>query len=43
MIKVLLLGLLAMASVLSLAGCETTEGAGRDIQSAGEAIEETAE
>ena len=31
------------ALVLSLAGCNTTAGAGRDLRSAGNAIEDTAE
>lgn len=34
---------LAVAAVLSLAACNTTAGAGRDMQSVGNAIEDTAE
>lgn len=34
---------LAALGSLSLAACNTVEGAGEDLQSAGEAIEETAE
>jgi predicted small secreted protein len=33
----------ATAFLMLLAGCATIEGAGKDIQSAGEAIEEAAE
>ena len=32
-----------LTALLGLAACETIQGAGRDIQTAGEAIEETAE
>ncbi|MCG7622942.1 MULTISPECIES: entericidin A/B family lipoprotein [unclassified Epibacterium] len=38
MIRPLLFGLL----ILSLAACETTKGAGRDLQKAGQAISNTA-
>ncbi len=34
---------LAIIAVLGLAACETTEGFGRDVQKAGQAIEEEAE
>lgn len=34
---------LALASLLALIACETVEGAGKDIQKAGSAIEQTAE
>jgi predicted small secreted protein len=34
---------LAVVAVLSLAACNTTAGAGRDMQSVGNAIEDTAE
>lgn len=33
----------AMATSVALAACNTTEGAGEDIEAAGEAIEEEAE
>lgn len=33
----------ALATTVSLAACNTTEGAGEDIEAAGEAIEEEAE
>jgi predicted small secreted protein len=33
----------ALATTLSLAACNTTEGAGEDIESAGEAIQEEAD
>ncbi len=33
----------AIIAVLGLAACETTEGFGRDVQKAGQAIEEEAE
>lgn len=39
MIRPLILGL----AILALAACETTKGAGRDIQKAGDAITGTAE
>ncbi len=35
--------ILVILSLFALAACETVEGAGRDIQSAGEAIEKEAE
>lgn len=39
-----LLGLaLASASVLALSACNTVEGAGEDIESAGEAIQDSAD
>ncbi|PVA11829.1 entericidin [Pelagivirga sediminicola] len=34
---------LAMVAILGIAACETTEGFGRDVQNAGEAIENEAE
>jgi predicted small secreted protein len=34
---------LFLAASLTFIGCETTEGAGRDIQAAGEAIEDAAD
>ncbi|WP_299845914.1 entericidin A/B family lipoprotein [uncultured Roseovarius sp.] len=34
---------LSLVAVLGLTACETIEGAGRDIESAGEAISEAAE
>lgn len=37
------LALLLGVFTFSIAACETTEGAGRDIQRGGEAIEDTAE
>ena len=37
------LALIFAASIGSLGGCATIEGAGEDIQSAGEAVEEGAE
>ena len=37
------LALILAASIGSLGGCATIEGAGKDIQSAGEAVEEGAE
>ncbi|NIZ14410.1 entericidin A/B family lipoprotein [Phaeobacter sp. HF9A] len=39
MIRPLLIGLM----LLSLAACETTKGAGRDLQKAGDAISHTAQ
>lgn len=40
----LILSVLLLASVgVSLTGCNTTEGAGKDIQKAGEAIEDAAD
>jgi predicted small secreted protein len=38
-----LLLLMVLAAQLSLTGCNTLSGAGEDIQSAGETIEDTAE
>ena len=35
--------LVAVASVVGLAGCNTVAGAGKDIQTAGEGIEKSAE
>lgn len=35
--------LLAAAAALTTAACNTLAGAGRDVQAAGEAVEETAE
>ena len=35
--------LILIASVVVLAGCETVEGVGRDVQKAGTAIEKAAE
>ena len=32
-----------MASTIGLAGCETMEGAGRDIENAGESVQSAAE
>ncbi len=34
---------LAIIAILGLAACETTEGFGRDVQKAGQAIEEEAD
>lgn len=34
--------LIALVMVSALSGCETTEGAGRDLQKAGEKIEDAA-
>lgn len=34
---------LALGAAMILSACNTVEGAGRDLQSAGEAIEETAD
>lgn len=41
--KILLLSLYLLGFGAGLSACETIEGAGRDIESAGQAIEETAE
>ena len=38
----LIFGLLVLALLALTTGCETIKGAGRDIQSAGEAIEDAA-
>lgn len=35
--------LFALLSILALAGCNTVEGLGQDLENAGEAIEEEAE
>jgi len=37
-----ILMLIAMLSVISLSGCETMEGLGRDLQNLGDSIEEEA-
>jgi Predicted small secreted protein len=37
--KTLLAAALAVASMLSIAGCNTVEGAGKDIERGGEAIQ----
>ncbi|MDO5758165.1 MAG: entericidin A/B family lipoprotein [Rhodobacterales bacterium] len=34
---------LAIIAILGIAACETTEGFGRDVQNAGQAIEQEAE
>ena len=41
-VTMMLLGLLATAWVVSIAGCNTVKGAGQDIQKAGSAIEDAA-
>jgi predicted small secreted protein len=41
--KTPLIALAALMAAGSLAACNTVEGAGRDIQTAGDAIEETAQ
>lgn len=33
----------ALTAILALAACETTKGVGRDVQNAGEALENAAE
>ena len=38
-----LLSFLSVLAISQLAGCATVEGAGKDIQSAGEAVEDAAE
>ncbi len=43
MIKKILLAIALVAFAFSLFGCETFKGMGRDIQSAGEAVEDTSE
>jgi entericidin A len=43
MFKPILRGLLLASFVCGLAACNTIKGAGKDIQKAGEKIEETAE
>ncbi len=43
MIKKILLIIALVVLTFSLFGCETFKGVGRDIQSAGEAVENTAE
>jgi len=35
--------MIAVVALLGLAGCETMQGAGRDMQSAGQAVEDSAE
>jgi predicted small secreted protein len=42
-IKTPLIALAALMAAGSLVACNTVEGAGRDIQTAGDAIEETAQ
>lgn len=42
MLKAIVAVLMAMGLVISVTGCETMEGAGRDIQRGGEVIEESA-
>lgn len=37
-----ILGLTMLAGMLALSACNTVEGAGRDVQSAGEAVEDAA-
>lgn len=37
------LALISIFGLLAVAGCNTTEGFGRDVESAGQAIEEEAE
>ena len=37
------LPLIAIATALALGGCNTVKGAGKDIESAGDAIEDTAQ
>jgi len=43
MLKSIVAVLMAMGLVISVTGCETMAGAGRDIQRGGEIIEEEAE
>lgn len=43
MVKKILLMIALVVLTFSLFGCETFKGLGRDIQSAGEAVEDTAE
>ena len=35
--------MIAVVALVGLAGCETMQGAGRDMQSAGRAVEDSAE
>jgi len=35
--------MIAVVALVGLAGCETMQGAGRDMQSAGQAVEDSAE
>lgn len=43
MFKAIVAVLMAMGLLISVTGCETMAGAGRDIQRGGEALEEEAE
>lgn len=43
MTRAMLLALVSAISVWAFTGCETMEGAGRDIESAGEEIEDAAD
>ncbi|HEV2748387.1 MAG TPA: entericidin A/B family lipoprotein [Allosphingosinicella sp.] len=38
-----IIAVIALSSSLVLAACNTVEGAGRDVQSAGEAVEDAAD
>ncbi len=42
MLKRLILGFAALAAVLSICGCNTIQGAGRDIEHGGQAIQDEA-
>ncbi len=42
MLKTLILGFAALAAVLSISGCNTIQGAGRDIERGGQAIQDEA-